>query len=469
MAQVDYGQEMLDRIPRRSKMHKEGNEGNILLRDVFGHALELVEENLFSASDMRFLENAQGKYLDYWGQLLKIPRSLGQGKVNLLEGNPVWDNISSGSDILGTIQGVAGGAGANVESSLDWAAKGVRSFITAFTGVNPEEALFFVTQTSYILPVQQGDFREVSMVIRGMPQLVNYAEDNVATATNSSGGDLLRFYRGSSVTTEHFIGTRAVKKDPTTNTIEFVSFIPKFSDYTICVWVKTTNGSTFRVNKLNGPLYEVIGTGGWQLVKYPTPLYWAEEFKISNYSHEIYLGAVAIVEGTELYGVPNPSTGVLEQKIRLKIDGRNNAGASIESVITNETISDTPKRVNINRTFTNPTTAMMSWRVQNALIPNPIQFYVDQVTVDDGQLYQNWDDTTYRQKLLAVNSGITIAVIRDTLSKILECEPDDITIVNNPTPKTVDISLPWGSDITLIEALIDDMLLPSVTANISEI
>lgn len=110
----------------------------------------------------------------------------------------------------------------------------------------------------------------------------------------------------------------------------------------------------------------------------------------------------------------------------------------------------------------------MSWRVQNALIPNPLLFYVDNVTVDDGVFYQNWDDLTYRQKLLAnVGSDITTASVRNTLSDILECPIEDIGVETTDW-KMVDVTIPWGSDTDLIGALIGDMLLPCVEVNLIE-
>ena len=74
-SQIDYGQEIRDRLPEHSVLQIKGNLGRIMIDESIGKEFSSIDMDIFTNSRARFLPFATGKQLDYYGDWFGIPRN----------------------------------------------------------------------------------------------------------------------------------------------------------------------------------------------------------------------------------------------------------------------------------------------------------------------------------------------------------------------------------------------------------
>lgn len=74
MAQRDYGLDIRNRLPTHSPLQISGNLGRILIDSCVGVEYASIEDDIFTNSQGRFLEYAEGVYLDYYGDWFGVHR-----------------------------------------------------------------------------------------------------------------------------------------------------------------------------------------------------------------------------------------------------------------------------------------------------------------------------------------------------------------------------------------------------------
>jgi hypothetical protein len=74
-SQIDYGQEIRDRLPEESSLQIDGNPGRIMIDKSVGTELGSVEVDTFSNARGRLLPFATGIYLDRYGSWFGITRN----------------------------------------------------------------------------------------------------------------------------------------------------------------------------------------------------------------------------------------------------------------------------------------------------------------------------------------------------------------------------------------------------------
>ena len=76
-SQIDYGQEIRNRLPEKSALQLAGNPGRIMIDECFGLEFSLQEIASFNNAKARLIQYATGQYLDYYGQWFGFPRPSG--------------------------------------------------------------------------------------------------------------------------------------------------------------------------------------------------------------------------------------------------------------------------------------------------------------------------------------------------------------------------------------------------------
>lgn len=165
---VDYESDILNRLPEKSAFQIEGNPANDMVK-VAANSFTRMEDLVFIVHKMRYIDYAQGKYLDYWGDMLGVPRSLGTHKQNILEttGKEAHLNLALGSDIYYSTEGMKAYNGASVRSSDEWSSTLYHSFELEFYGLYEDEKVRMLNNTEEYLPVIMGDDCNVTFDIYG--------------------------------------------------------------------------------------------------------------------------------------------------------------------------------------------------------------------------------------------------------------------------------------------------------------
>jgi hypothetical protein len=76
-SQIDYGQEIRDRLPIESPLQIKGNPGRTLIDECVGREFSNTEIAIFNNGKARLIQYATGAQLNYWGQLFGFPRPSG--------------------------------------------------------------------------------------------------------------------------------------------------------------------------------------------------------------------------------------------------------------------------------------------------------------------------------------------------------------------------------------------------------
>lgn len=347
---------------------------------------------------------------------------------NLLGSTDLYLNVATGSDHLGDTTGANAYNGVNIESSNEWSDEGERSFKVAFPGLLDNEAVHLLPNVGNQLLVQEGDERTISMQVKGHDPQDNLVPLNVATGTDTTSTTSDFWANGddvgiSSINWDKFTGNRSIRatipaNHPIGAGIGMNSFdVEPNSTYSILVAVKSSIGYENRVTveeRTSDDLFiketvkTFMGIGDWELIELDNIEFttgtkariYLGTNTVNPIQITIYADAFAFVKDTQVYGIPNPATGLVESKIRLQLTGRDSS-----SVLTNDEsytdfiLSSIPQKIIVSRKFSNPETTRFNIQFFNSYKAHT-DFYFDRVMVNTGLEPLPYDYVNYTKKLL---------------------------------------------------------------------